>query len=34
VKDRGRDGESNATDELHSIPLSEKCKVPETEVVA
>ena len=30
VNDRGRDSESKATDELHSIPLSEKCQVPET----
>ena len=34
VKDRGRDRESKATEQLHSIPLSEKCQVPETEVVA
>lgn len=34
MKDRGRDSESKGTDELHSIPLSEKCQVPETEVVA
>jgi len=34
VKDRGRDRESKATDELHGIPLPEKCQVPETEVVA
>ena len=32
--DGGRDRESRATDKLRSISLSEKCQVPETEVVA